>query len=80
MAHAEDILRQRMRITTPGQVTWAMLEATETCTACRHYRPHKEGSPEGRCGLIQSMYRKQGLLFEGADARACSQFEKGAQG
>lgn len=75
-------LQTRMRMTATGQVTWADPEKNNyaRCDACRHFAmppDQKKGVSKGRCGLVNAFTRKQGVLFDGAEALACGKFERG---
>ena len=74
-------LSKRIEITKYGQVTWAQPSLNQRCTRCRHFanggvtKGEKQGF--GRCHLVKVFgeKKKQGELFDGATAIACSKFE-----
>lgn len=70
-------LAYRMRLHTPGQITWPEPEKKALCISCRHYDPESAKAPEkGRCGLVRKHTKKAGAQFKGGDAIACPQFER----
>lgn len=77
MAHT---LEERMSLTLIGQVTWAKPSIGQRCTACRHFSPYdgtvkrRKERGQGRCALVRVYMRRNGDLYIGKDAIACTMF------
>ncbi len=73
-------IEERMRLHTPGQVTWPDLETRKKCITCKHFSTEKvsEGRAAngyGRCGYARLVMGRDGAQFKGAEARACPKYE-----
>jgi hypothetical protein len=76
-ALASDSLDQRMRLTRPGQVTWAQPALGRKCTDCQHYCfSGDDPAAGGICALVRTISRRHGPFFQGAEAWACSMFQE----
>lgn len=73
-------LQERMAMTVAGQVTRSNPEATGNarCEACKYFSkiPTPTIKGDGRCRLVNAMTKREGVLFHGSNAYACSKFER----
>ena len=76
----EDTLAARMSLTVPGQATWVDMKKKAKCVDCAHYADGKVTKGKfkgcGRCSLVRALTKKNGTLFNGKSALACSKFER----
>lgn len=68
-------LAERMRLFTPGQITWPEPEIGQRCSTCAH--AEEAGRGKIRCGLVGSRHKAKGLAFDGHRATACPQYKFG---
>lgn len=74
-------LQARMRVTRPGQVTWARPDLGQYCATCRHLghvRKKRDETTVARCGMVRAITKKDGVEFKVDGAIACSKYEGGA--
>lgn len=72
-------LEQRMKLHTPGQVTWPELGTRRKCKQCDHFTTRdvsevRWGKGYGRCARARELLGQNGAQFIGANAQACPQF------
>lgn len=72
-------LEQRMKLHTPGQVTWPELDTHRKCAQCDHFTTRdvsegRQGKGYGRCAKARELLKQNGAQFIGATAQACPQF------
>jgi hypothetical protein len=69
-------LEDRMKLTVPGQVTWADPSKNAKCLTCDHVSrlPVKEKTGTHVCQLTKAHTRKRGIAFTAGNAIACSMY------
>lgn len=70
-------LALRMKLHTPGQVTWPEPELRRFCDACDHYSTAGIKAPDkGRCKMVAAHQNVAGKIFGGGEATACPLFRE----
>jgi len=73
-------LEQRMKLHTPGQVTWPDIGTRRKCAQCDYFttrdvsEERRQGKGYGRCVKAHELMGKNGAQFIGATAHGCPQF------
>jgi hypothetical protein len=72
-------LAERMKMTVPGQLTWARPELGKKCKECnwcvRHPKPSLSPPLRHQCKLVFIHSKRHGIPFDAYTAVACSKFE-----
>ena len=71
-------LAERMKITVPGQLTWARPDLGKKCIDCKwcggHPRPKHSSPLRDQCKLVFIHTKTRGVPFDAKLASACSMF------
>lgn len=69
-------LKERMKKTINGQVTWANPDMNAKRDECRHFKIDPKDKKLSKCDLVKVFTRKAGALFNGEMAIAYSKFDQ----
>lgn len=74
-------LEERMRLHTPGQVTWPDVKSNKKCSSCHYFTDHGVSESRsalgfGRCDLAKEFLKVPGAQFKGAEAISCHKYKR----